>query len=346
MKTAVIVLTLIIMAFVNTLLASCSSIAAGGNITLPAEEEIEKPVPSPQPTPSVEPSTLPTSDISKRNDEALKEWDAAHEYPIDEQKNISIDELYEKFDREIVGSYQACGYTVDIERIYKDFISENGIVLARFYFDKPILSGEVGGVKQINAMFDKEATGFFYGTENAKHHTWGSYDTFDWYVTRDRVYFGDTLLENWVLENSDKQILYDIRSSISTTVTYLKESIISMRADAYWRVGLGHSYQAQYGSNFDLETGEFLPVSRFVGNDLEDFKQLVTKTLYENVDESGSGYPTNSLVEMFSERQVDYEFSDYDYYFDGTHIFLILPEMNYYALSLILQLPGTYSPAR
>ena len=253
------------------------------------------------------------------------------------QLNLSIDELYEQFPRKIIATYQSGEYTVDIERIYRNYSYESGGVYPQFSFDKPIVSGEGEGIKKLNIMFDNDACGFFYGHEDAPRFKFGKYDFF--YVV---MYNGEPVMEETSSENGEDLIGRLRVCILKATVTYLDESILSMREDYYWQAGMGHLYISPYGMTFDLNTGELLPLSYFVGDDLASFKQHVIDMLYESIDESNP-FRTIREIKRFSEKQENYEFSDYGYYYDGAHIFLILPELDWYDLPYVLQLPGTYS---
>ena len=285
---------------------------------------------SPQPMRETAPSSPPTAE--GKNVAALAEWDSAHAFPDDTQLNISIDELYEQFDREIVSSTLDGGYSVDIERVNRDYVSENGVIIATFYFEKPILLGEDEVAERVNNIFDKEATGFFFGDETSAHYSWGGFDRFDYYVTRHRIYFGDAIMEESAKSFEAEQLEVQFRSSVKTSITYLGETTLSTMQDLYWMT-IGVINTRHYGLTFDLRTGELLPINHFVGNDLEHFKQRVEETLYQNVDEYGENW-----VESFLTEQADFSFSDYEYYYDGTHVFLIAYNPNYYAYDYLVQL--------
>ena len=297
---------------------------------------------SSKPTPALEPvsSTLPIE--GERNEEALKTWDAENEMPSNVQLNLSIRELYHLFNKETVETYHEGSYTIDIERIYKNYVNDDGIVFTRFYSDKPKISGSGEVANLINSIFDNEASGFFYGRDDSIIFKTGQYDIFDHYITRRLVYCGGTMSEEPATDEAVS--IFDknneetgVQCTLRATVTYLDNSIVCVKYDYYWQVPVGHMYHSQYGMTFDLVTGKLLPISYFVGGNLENFKQLVEDTVYDSVEEA--------WIESALAGQEGYEFSDYEYYYDGEHIILLLDETGPYALGLPLQLPGTYSPS-
>ena len=274
---------------------------------------------------------------AEKNVEALEEWDAIHEFPEDPQLNMPIDELDLMFDRKIANTVSAEGYVVEIEQIYKDYISENEIVIARFYYDKPLLSSEGEAAARINAALDAEASGFFFGNERAAHYKWGIFDRFDYYITRQRVYFGDSELEQAALQFAAEQMEVQFRCSVSTSVACLDGAFLSVVDDFYWMAGgVGRYYS--HGLNFSLETGELLPVSYFVGDDLESFKKLVEEELETHYGETNPAWVESAVTE-----HKNYEFSDYNYYYDGNHVILILSgEPGYYDYNCFLTLSDSY----
>ena len=246
------------------------------------------------------------------------------------QINMSIEDLYERFSSEIIGTVQNGSDTIEIERIYECHSFENDAA-AQFYFDKPRLIGSGDAIARINSVFDNEALGFFYGSEFSLHHKDGYYDTFNIYVP--------------ALPNFESGI--SMRCSAQIEIIYWDDSILSILESCYWQT-TGHEYISRYCVNFDPTTGEILTINNFVGEDLHEFKKLVEDTLYAGIEEETEENKhyidrwSEQWVSSAIEHQANFEFSDYNYYYDGANIHLIVHAPQFYAFDRIVKLSGIY----
>jgi hypothetical protein len=210
---------------------------------------------------------------------------------------------------------------LSLERISENITDAQGNILARMYFDKPILSREEFdlrektvddiAVSRINAYFEEELRGFFYGSAQSKHFARGHYDDFFDSVARMRESLGDKALA--------KSPPY---CTVDSEVAYMTRDILSIKQSFDLMDG-GARTLRYYGSTFDLNTGELLTLDRFVGAGREDFEAKVFAQLEKNFS---VGIEEIHDYERFLAQLREKDIGEHEFYYDGQNIRLIFNE--------------------
>ncbi len=186
-------------------------------------------------------------------------------------------------------------FSVSFERVGLYFEDEHGNVIAEMYFDKPVLNGESDAVASINAYFDKECKGFFYGSEDSANFKESHYNDFSGTV--------DTFRDYGILS---KYIDAPLQNTVNSEITYMSRDILSIKLTQFWWAG-GVSNTYFFGATFNLETGELIPLDYFITADIETFNEQVLDFFRETFSFGPEEY----------EQYAHYNYTDYNYYFTG-----------------------------
>jgi hypothetical protein len=249
--------------------------------------------------------------------------------PETEEPMLSVDETIQDSiaSDSSAESASAVGGTIllSFERISENVTDAQGNILAQMYIDKPILALEEFDlyetsqesdaddaiISRINAYFEEDAKGFFYGSEQSKHFAVGSYDYFFDTVAERRKYY------------SDEEILADtlLHCTVDSKVAHMTRDILSIRQNLDWIAGGVHNLR-YYGSTFDLNTGELLTLDRFISDNKETF---VEKVLSEMRTAYPYDTPNNDFddYENFLAQLNENDISEQEFYFDGHGVHLI-----------------------
>lgn len=223
--------------------------------------------------------------------------------PIDVQKNVIV------FESE---------YPVPlvIERVDRSILSEEGTLVGTTYFDKPILFGESGVADRINAYFENNCHDFFFGESRMNFYGSRVYDVFE-----DKVNKNLELLFSFAKQDS-------FYNTVETQLTHSSDELLSFVNKTYWTVG-GVSTHYCYGVTFDMTSGESIELDRFIGVDINQFREsiesLITKRFYE-----WNGEYEDYIALKCEELNIalaNMGFSDFEYYYDGDAIYLLLNSM-------------------
>lgn len=183
-----------------------------------------------------------------------------------------------------------------IERMDRSIVDDNGFCIAKIYYDKPVLLGASSIDKKINAFFEKESEQWLTGKPNRLTAFYDDYlEMFLSWVDDDRARFGDGEM-------------------VQSPDTYTIDTKVMLYNDKYLSVmqvknvyGGGPRYPYYYGSTFDLETGELLPMDAIIPVDVKMLKEGIGKTL---------------------KKEINYNFLDedqweYKYFYDGEYIYIL-----------------------
>jgi len=166
-------------------------------------------------------------------------------------------------------------------------------------FYKPVLSGETEAIAKINALFDEEEQGFFYGSENSLHFKEGYFDKlmyqgFSWYC----------------------RVRNDVR--------YIGNNIFSVYEWLYFPL----LEDKRYGITFDTTTGNILPINYFINEPIDEFNEkVISLILNDTTPDSDSELVRGQCGDETIKNLIkNYSFADYEYYYDGKNLNLIFPE--------------------
>ncbi len=213
---------------------------------------------------------------------------------------------------------------ISFERTASYRKDENGNILAEMYFDKPVLAGNSVVICKINTIFDIECQGFFYGSEESKFFKTGHYDYFFESVRSVRERYGDAAVAQQPLEcTNDAEIVYQ------------SNELICFKLSGYWMAG-GVSDHSYYGYAFNLTTGELLQISSLIDVSINIFNKNVTDMLCNNYAQYDIPFLRSDIENTYKAYRLD----DYNYYYDGSDIYLIFSQDQYYNDSYILKYTG------
>lgn len=212
-------------------------------------------------------------------------------------------------------------FSVTIERIDRSITNENGAVIAKIYYDKPVIHGDSYSVAIINDFFDRESNAWFGGTNRLTFFEDGSFDIF----LRN---FED--MKKWY--GSDKLVNHQLCYQVDTDIVFMNQQIISIKQSTFWFSG-GPSSKAYFGSTFDLKSGQLLPLEYFKDINVNLFRENLADFLINKVlNYGGETYEKEKIKQFYGpnkENNFDACYYDrivplnYEYYYDGEYIYII-----------------------
>lgn len=197
---------------------------------------------------------------------------------------------------------------VSIERIDLSINSNDETVLAIIYYDKPVISSSSDSASTINAYFDKEYQGWLEGSNRLTQFQDGRMDFFIRNVKDMREGLGDDVLKK-------QPLIY----TVDTEVAFISQDILSIRQIVFLAAGGPNSWY-YFGSTFNLETGELLPFDHVIDVDSDVFRENLVAYLAKNT----LAFDHNSSLKEIQQIYEPNEDHNYEYYYDGEYIYLIL----------------------
>ena len=180
-----------------------------------------------------------------------------------------IGKIYEQFSEsecthEKFSDTNKDNYSVEviIERMDQSIYDEEGRLIAIVYYDKPVIRGDSEAVKKINAYFDNEAEAFY---DQGTGISWLSQINF----YEDFKNGMELMKERWGNEMLSQ---HPTHYTMDTSVCYMDEDMISIVQ--VWNYNLEHNDWYCYGSTFDLQTGELIPITKLVNIKPEGMKEI------------------------------------------------------------------------
>ena len=210
---------------------------------------------------------------------------------------------------------------VSIERTDKSRRNGDGEVIAIIYYDKPVVSGDSEAAQKINAFFDEEEKNWFEGGGRLTHSIEG-YDSF---------------LEGVEMIWEERGLIsakYPLRYAVDTRIEYSNDHLLSIFQIAHCRVRYNNFYF--FGSTFDLDTGELLPITELEDINADDMRKImIDGAQYENAyyGQLGSG----NYEITYHDKKVDMR---YEYYYDGEAFYLIDNIYHDYRNSVLIKWNG------
>ena len=194
-----------------------------------------------------------------------------------------------------------------IEKVDQSVYDEQGRLIAQIYYDKPVIQGDSGAIKKINAYFDNEANAFY---DQGTSVTWFSADAFQQF--KDGL---ELMKERW---GNEMMAEYPTRYAMDTSVCYMDENIISIVQVRNYM--LEHNSWYCYGSTFDLRTGELIPITKLISIKPEEMKAIFLIT--GNIIDIGvyEVLKDDNYVIDFGGHRIDMK---YEYFYDGESYYLI-----------------------
>ena len=192
---------------------------------------------------------------------------------------------------------------VTVEREDRSIKNADGNVIARMYYDRPVVSGNSEAAEKINAFFEQEEEDWFAGKRGRLLYEDGYLDYFMVAFGAMREQYGDEELAEW-------QCVY----TVDARIEYLDNDTLSIFQIANYRLeGTGWDY---FGCTFDLNTGELLPVTAIRDILPEDMRRIMTNASYPMCYENIS----DDYIMKYEDRELDMR---YAYFMDGTYLYLL-----------------------
>ena len=160
-----------------------------------------------------------------------------------------------------------------IEKVDRSVYDEQGRLIAQIYYDKPVIQGDSEAVKKINTYFEKEAEAFY---DRGTGISWLSQINF----YEDFKNGMELMKERWGNEMLSQ---HPTHYTMDTSVCYMDEDMISIVQ--VWNYNLEHNDWYCYGSTFDLQTGELIPITKLVNIKPEGMKEIFLSVAYEEAEE-------------------------------------------------------------
>ena len=225
-----------------------------------------------------------------------------------------IGKIYEQFS-ESECTHEKCSDTnkdnysaeVIIERMDQSIYDEEGRLIAIVYYDKPVLQGDSEAAKKINTYFEKEAEAFY---DRGTGISWLSQINF----YEDFKNGMELMKERWGNEMLSQ---HPTHYTMDTSVCYMDEDMISIVQ--VWNYNLEHNDWYCYGSTFDLQTGELIPITKLVNIKPEGMKEIFLSVAYEEAEEYEVLKGDNYVIDNYG-HCVDMK---YQYFYDGKFYYLI-----------------------
>lgn len=243
---------------------------------------------------------------------------------VQEITNVSILHMLDKVCR-----LKESLFSVMIEKNDNSVIGENQKIVAEIYYEQPVVSGSSDGINKINEYFEMEAEGWIHG--EASRLTWfhdGRWENFNNQLDSMREMYGDDILA-----------IQPCRYTVKTEFIYQNEQYICFKHVVKYQTG-GPSVNYCFGTTFDKNTGEIVPINEIVEIDGEGLKEILIASYrekkihktreeeYEELIEVLYGNKTlNNFIITDGEDEIQL---NYEYYYDGELFYLILNgELNY-----------------
>ena len=225
-----------------------------------------------------------------------------------------IGKIYEQFS-ESECTHEKCSDTnkdnysaeVIIERMDQSIYDEEGRLIAIVYYDKPVRQGDSEAAKKINTYFEKEAEAFY---DRGTGISWLSQINF----YEDFKNGMELMKERWGNEMLSQ---HPTHYTMDTSVCYMDEDMISIVQ--VWNYNLEHNDWYCYGSTFDLQTGELIPITKLVNIKPEGMKEIFLSVAYEEAEEYEVLKGDNYVIDNYG-HCVDMK---YQYFYDGKFYYLI-----------------------
>lgn len=208
-------------------------------------------------------------------------------------------------------------FTINKEE--QNIMSSDGSILAKIYFERPILSGGSNSISAVNEYFDTEEEAFFLGAYHTEIFEGNRYQNFVESV------------ERFIRYHEEDLVAMPLEYSVTSEVTYLDDQILSVKETVYWMAG-GVSNEHYFGVSFDLNSGCPISIEDFVNKDIKSFNKEIIELLVNNGD---FGQP------QIEDEINNYTFSDYAFYYTGKEIILVFPGLPQKGIILSYPADGT-----
>lgn len=226
---------------------------------------------------------------------------------------------------------------VEIIRQDHSIKNNDGELLANIYYDKLVLEGKGEAIFEINKYFEDE---YLNWLNDVPSHI-------NFYQSGQMERFVESV-QGWRISNENDLLVHPFYNTIDTDIAFLNHDIISIRHNTYWMAG-GVNGNYQFGYNFNLKTGELLPFTHFTNVEADDFRNSLLNFILESDLIDSSNEMTQGFIREYYGPNSSHDFkyySDgktydllYEYYYDGTDIYLILNEIMPHA-SVIMKWNG------
>lgn len=192
----------------------------------------------------------------------------------------------------------------------KDYsiINDEGNVIAKIYYDMPIFIGNNASYKAINRYYEEQFANWFNGDEKK---------AFIEETEEMREAWGDETLSS-----------YPFVYVVDTKIMLLSNEYVSVMQINRGQTA-GPSGMYYFGDTFALDTGEWIPFDAILETDADTFRTMLAEFLEQQ--ERVLSQPMDDVISMYKSRgDHSWELNgrdrylNYDYFYDGKYLYLIL----------------------
>lgn len=211
---------------------------------------------------------------------------------------------------------------VSIYRVDHSIKGADGQVVAKIYYDKPVLSGDSNVSKAVNSFFAQEAQDWLTGKASRLSFFQGDY--LDWFmsnVKEDRSALGDK-------EMASQPFLY----TVDTKIMLHNDTLLSVMQTVSTETA-GPRGQYYFGSTFDLQTGKLIPINALVKTDADSLRTMIASFLKKQETEWEKKISMAAAIKIYQPNSDhNYEINslggksqlNYEYFYDGQYFYIIL----------------------
>ena len=115
---------------------------------------------------------------------------------------------------------------------------------------------------------------------------------------------------------------------MDTKVAFFNNEILSFSENTHWGVG-GVETRYGFGATFNMNTGELITLNYFINLNINQFRDSIGDFLVKKFaewDGEDEDYFLSKIDDL-EEKLHEMEYEDYEYYYDGAAVNIILNEM-------------------
>lgn len=266
------------------------------------------------------------------SEEAVSDKDETDHTAIPDKETVQSKAIYVLPEGKVTETYSV-NENVSVERMDHSIHSQDGKMVAEIYYERPVIAGNTDAAKKINAFFEKEAEEWFGGINRLTHYYDGDGESNNWLQ-----YFLNQISDLRDMYGEEVMSEYPSCYKVDTQIACLNNDLLSVFQLVTFNGGQYHNWN--YGSTFDLKTGELLSIEQCTDVSVSDMKKavlnLVETKFREWYDESDFyvhelqelqflyGDGEISRDEITGDACLDRVRVEYEYFYDGKYIYLTL----------------------
>ena len=233
---------------------------------------------------------------------------------------------------------------IEIKRIERSIYGYTGKLIAKVYYEQPVIQKDTKAARIINNFFEEEENTMYnnqlknaniISTKNVMYNNYSSFleSVFMYYQSLG----GERLSDD------------PLRYSVDTKVILCNTKYLSISQTLEHNAG-GPVGVEIFGTTFDINTGELVTVDKIVNTDADRFREIIADFV-NKTDILSPEYRIQAAHEFYKKNaEHNYKVNssedilglDYSYYYDGEYIYIILNNEIFTHNPCILKWNGKY----